>query len=205
MNYIYRLSSFLFCIIFFFAGMYMETSAQDIPINQDESKVPPYTLPDPLKGADGNRVTSSQQWLHHQRAAMLQLFAVNVYGRMPGKPANMKFKITSVDSFALGGTVIRKQVTILFTSAASAPSMDLLIYLPKSAKGPAPVFIGLNFYGNQTIHADSGIRLSERWAMNDEEKGIVNNRATEASRGKDAAKWAVADIIKRGYGLATAY
>ena len=205
MRYLYRLIFFLFCSIFFFVGMYMETSAQDIAINQDESKVPAYTLPDPLKGADGNRVASSQQWLHHQRAAMLQLFAVNVYGRMPGKPANMKFKITSVDSFALGGTAIRKQVTILFTSAASAPSMDLLIYLPKSAKGPVPTCIGLNFYGNQTIQADNGIRLSTRWVMNDEQKGIVNNRATEASRGKDAGKWAVEEIINRGYGLVTAY
>src|SRR4029079_5046365 len=102
--------------------------AQDIPINQDESKVPAYTLPDPLMSADGKRVTGSQQWLHQQRAAMLKLFADNVYGRMPGKPRNMQFKITSVDSSALGGSAIRKQVTILFTAAASAPSMDLLIY-----------------------------------------------------------------------------
>jgi len=63
----------------------------------------------------------------------------------------------------------------------------------------------LNFYGNQTIHADSGIRLSTQWVMNDEQKGLVNNRATEASRGKDAGKWAVEEIIKRGYGLATVY
>jgi len=176
MHYRYRLFSFLFCSVFCFEGMYMETSAQDILINRDETKVTAYTLPDPLQGADGKQVTDSQQWLHQQRAAMLKLFADNVYGRMPVKPGNMKFKITSVDSFALGGSAIRKQVTILFTSTASAPSMDLLIYLPKSAKEPVPVCIGLNFYGNQTIHADSGIRLSAQWMMNDEQKGIVNNR-----------------------------
>ena len=203
MDHRYRLFSFLFCIVFFFEGL--EIAAQDILINQDESKVPAYTLPDPLQRTDGKRVTDPQQWLHQQRAALLKLFADNVYGRMPVKPGNMKFKITSVDSFALGGSAIRKQVTILFTNAASAPSMDLLIYLPKSAKGPVPVFMGLNFYGNQTIHADSGIRLSARWMMNDEKMGLVNNRATEASRGKDAGKWAVEEIIKRGYGLATAY
>lgn len=183
----------------------METAAQDILINRDETKVPPYTLPDPLQRADGKPVTTSQQWLHQQRAAMLKLFADNVYGRMPSKPRNMKFKIIAVDSFALGGSAIRKQVTILFTGAASAPSMDLLIYLPKGAKEPVPVFIGLNFYGNQTIHADNGIRLSEKWVMNDDQLGIANNRATEASRGKDAGKWAVEEIINRGYGLATAY
>lgn len=183
----------------------METSAQDILINREETKVPAYTLPDPLKKADGKRVTDSYQWVHQQRAALLKLFADNVYGRMPVKPRSMQFKITSVDSFALGGSAIRKQVTILFTGTASAPSMDLLIYLPKSPKGPVPFCIGLNFYGNQTIHRDSGIRLSAQWAMNDEQKGIINNRATEASRGKDAGKWAVEEIISRGYGLATAY
>ena len=203
MDHRYRLLSFLFCIVFFFEGL--EIAAQDILINQDESKVPAYTLPDPLQRTDGKRVTDPQQWLHQQRAVLLKLFADNVYGRMPVKPGNMKFKITSVDSFALGGSAIRKQVTILFTNTASAPSMDLLIYLPKSAKGPVPVFMGLNFYGNQTIHADSGIRLSARWMMNEEQMGIVNNRATEASRGKNAGKWAVEEIIKRGYGLATAY
>lgn len=182
----------------------METSAQDILINREETKVPAYTLPDPLKKADGKRVTDSHQWLQ-QRGALLKLFAANMYGRMPVKPGHMKFIINNVDSFALGGSAIRKQVTVLFTGTATAPSMDLLIYLPKSAKGPVPVITGLNFYGNQTIHADSGIRLSSQWAMNDEQKGIINNRATEASRGRDAGKWAVEEIIKRGYGLATAY
>jgi hypothetical protein len=109
MDHRYRLLSFSFCIVFFFEGL--EIAAQDILINQDESKVPAYKLPDPLKRADAKRVTDPQQWLQQQRAAMLKLFADNVYGRMPGKPVNMKFKIVSVDSFALGGSAIRKQVT----------------------------------------------------------------------------------------------
>jgi hypothetical protein len=197
--------SYLFCFVSFFVGIYMHASAQNIVINQDETKVPAYILPDPLQGADGKRITRSQQWLQHQRAAMLKLFEENVYGRMPGKPKNMKFKINSIDSFALRGTAIRKQITILFNSDASAPSMDLLLYLPKSERKPVPVFTGLNFYGNQTINADSGIHLSARWVMNEENLGIANNRATEASRGKDAGKWAVEQIIQRGYGLATAY
>lgn len=183
----------------------MDAFAQDIPINQDETKVPPYVLPDPLQAPGGKRITNSQQWLQRQRAAMLKLFADNVYGRMPGKPENMHFKIYSVDSFDLGGIAICKQVTILFNGDVSSPSMDLLLYLPKSAKKPVPVFMGLNFYGNQTINADTGIRLSTRWAMDDENPGIINNQATETSRGKDAGKWAVEELIRRGYGLATAY
>jgi hypothetical protein len=183
----------------------MQSSEQEIVINQDEAKVPPYVLPDPLLRADGKRITNSKQWLQTQRPVMLKLFADNVYGRMPGKPKNMKFQVFSVDSNALAGTAIRKQVTIFFNKDASAPSMDLLLYLPKSVKKSVPVFVGLNFYGNQTINEDNGIRISSRWAMNDEKMGIANNRATEASRGKDASKWAVEEVIRRGYALATAY
>ena len=206
MHYRHRLLSFLLCLVFSFEGLFIEISAQEILFNREEAKVPAYILPDPLKKVDGKRVTDPQQW-SHQRPALLKLFADNVYGRMPGKPGNLQFKIIDVDSFALGGTAIRKQVTILFTgtTAMAGPSMDVLIYLPKSAKGPVPFCIGLNFYGNQTVHHDKGIRLSTQWAMNDEKKGIINNRATEASRGKDASKWVVEEIINRGYGLATAY
>ena len=124
-------------------------SAQDIPINYDESKILPYTLPDPLQTKDGKRITTSRQWLEQQRPAMLKLFVDNVYGRMPGKPKNMRFETFSVDSNALQGKAIRKQVTIYFKSGADAPSMDVLLYLPKNAKKPVPVFMGLNFYGNQ--------------------------------------------------------
>ena len=105
----------------------MHTTAQEIVINQNESKVPPYTLPNPLTAADGKRITSSSQWTQHQRAVMLKLFADNVYGRMPGKPERMHFNLLSVDSFALGGAAIRKQVTIFFVNGSSAPSMDLLL------------------------------------------------------------------------------
>src|ERR1051326_3485183 len=163
----------LFCCFPFLIGSFMHTSAQEIVINQDESKVPPYTFPDPLITADGKRITSAQQWQKHQRAAMLKLFADNVYGRMPGKPKDMHFKTWSVDSSALSGTAIRKQVTIFFANGSSAPSMDLLLYFPKSAKKPVPVFTGLNFYGNQTVNADPGITLSTRWVTNDEQLGLV--------------------------------
>jgi hypothetical protein len=183
----------------------MQSSEQQIVINEDEAKVPPYVLPEPLLRADGKRITDSKQWLQTQRPAMLKLFADNVYGRMPGKPKNLHFQVFSVDSNALAGTAIRKQITIFFSKDESAPSMDLLLYLPKAANKSVPVFVGLNFYGNQTINADNGIRISSRWVANDDKLGMVNNKATEASRGKDASKWAVEEIIRRGYGVATAY
>lgn len=197
------ISQFLLIALFTMVAT-MSVTAQD-SINYDEAKVPPYTLPDPLKLPDGKHITNVQEWIQQQRPVMLKLFADNVYGRMPGKPNDMHFIVNSVDSFALGGKAIRKQVTIFSTHQSSSPSMELLLYLPRSAKTPVPVFTGLNFSGNQTVSNDPGIHLPTRWIDNDPEKGIVNNHATEASRGVEASRWPVEEIIGRGYGLATAY
>ncbi|MGN6619335.1 MAG: glucuronyl esterase domain-containing protein [Ilyomonas sp.] len=174
-------------------------------VNYDESKVPPYTLPDPLQMKNGKKVTTKEEWMQYQRPAILQLFAENEYGKMPGKPAGEHFKVTSIDSFALSGKAIRKQVTIYFTEDASSSSMHVLLYLPKNAKGTVPVFTGLNFSGNQSVANDKGIDMPTAWFDNDEAKHITDNKATEASRGTASSRWPVEEILNNGYGLATAY
>src|ERR1700749_2712133 len=88
-----------FCL-FLLTSVFMTAQAQE-NINYNESKVPPYTLPDPLKTKDGKNITTTQQWMREQRPVWLALFAENVYGRMPGKPVGMDFKVSSVDSSAL--------------------------------------------------------------------------------------------------------
>jgi len=180
-------------------------NAQTGEVNYDESKVPPYTLPDPLQTANGRRITTEEEWLQYQRPRMLQLFADNVYGRMPGNPKDEHFEVTSVDSSALNGKAVRKQITIYFTEDASSPSMHVLLYLPKSAKGPVAVFTGLNFHGNQAVDADKGIDLPTGWIDNEEDKHITGFHATEASRGTDSSRWPLREIIDNGYGVATAY
>src|SRR5688572_3676512 len=185
-SYLYRLLLF----IVFISNSKYAANAQDPLINYDEAKIPPYTLPDPMRLPNGKRITTKEEW-QKQRPAMLQLFADNVYGRLPGKPTDMHFVVTSIDSSALGGKAIRKQITIFFTRASAEPSMEVLLYLPSNSKTPVPVFMGLNFNGNQTVSNDPHINISARWVRNDEQKHIAHNRATEASRGSDAGKWQV--------------
>lgn len=180
-------------------------AADASPVNYDEAKVPQYTLPDPLVLANGQRVTDAATWYQQRRPEILRLFETHVYGKSPGRPQEMTFHVHAVDENALGGKAIRKQVTVRFTKEADGPSMDLLLYLPRASKKPAPVFLGLNFYGNHTIDADAGIKLSDRWMRNNAEFGVVNNRATEKSRGVRSSRWPVEQILKRGYGLATIY
>lgn len=179
--------------------------AQPEETNYDESKVPKFTLPDPLVLCDGAKVQDANTWREKRRPEILELFREHVYGTDPGKPNAMAYVTTSLDNKALDGKATRKEVTVYFTGRVQDPNMAILIYLPNNRPKPVPLFLGLNFYGNHSIHADPGITLSKQWMRDSKEQGVLNNRATEASRGASASRWPVEQILERGYGLATIY
>ncbi len=181
--------------------------AQDRPdeINYDEIKVPAYALPDPLLMVDGTKVPDARTWKTQRRPEILRLFETQVYGKLPGRPPTMNFHVNEVDPKALNGLATRKQVTVRFTTDPAGPKMDLLIYLPNNAAKPVPTFLGLNFYGNQSVQSDPGIAISQSWMRDNKEVGIVNNSATEASRGAQGSRWQAETLLKRGYALATIY
>ncbi len=168
--------------------------------NVDESKVPHYELPDLMVSANGEPVTTSEQWQAQRRGELLDLFRAEMFGQAPGRPEVQTTQAVALD--ALNGRAIRKQITLRLGNAPDSPALDLLIYLPKRAalKAPksVPVFLGLNFQGNHTIHTDPGIRLCGSWLRKD-------RQATEASRGKAASRWPVEMILAQGFGLATLY
>ncbi len=171
----------------------------------EEARVPAYVLPDPLLMQDGARADTPEEWTAKRRPEILRLFEEHVHGRCPAAPDQVDFEVTSIDTDALDGKATRKQVTVYVTGKRDGPTIDLLLYLPKTAKKPVPAFLGLNFYGNHTVDADVGIKLSERWMRANSKMGVVNNRATEDSRGRAASRWPVETIVGRGYALATVY
>lgn len=174
-------------------------------INYDESKVPDYTLPDPLTFGDGTRVTDSGTWMKRRRPEILKLFEEYVYGKVPGRLKETTFEVISTDPESLGGKAVRKEVSVYFSGKADGPKMDILIYLPKGTRKPVPVFLGLNFYGDHTVYPDPGITLSKQWMRDNESMGVEKNQATESSRGASASQWQLERVLARGYGLATIY
>ena len=175
-------------------------TAQTWQGNHDESKVKPYTLPDPLTLLNGKKVKTPKDWTNTRRPEILRLFEQNVYGRTPVSRITPRYELVSTDREALGGKAIRKQVTISFAGHESGPKIHMLVYLPANAKGPVPLFLGLNFGGNQTVHADPAILLPEIWTREQ-----VRKPASDDSRGRAASQWQVERMLARGYGLATAY
>jgi hypothetical protein len=190
--------------------------AQPNRYNFDESKIPPYTLPDPLKMANGDRITDAKTWTEKRRPELLTLFEEQVYGKSPAAPIHLRTSEVFTDRKALAGKAIRKQVTIYFTPDNAGPQMHLLLYLPADAPGPSPVFLGLNFNGNHTVHSDPGILPNEVWLRDPADlskSGQKNSRPQkmlhlppdDRTRGASASNWQLEKLLARGYGLATVY
>ncbi|MBX2924336.1 MAG: hypothetical protein KF746_19195 [Chitinophagaceae bacterium] len=163
-----------------------------------------YQLPDVLLTQSGKKITSAKDWEKSRRAEILKLFEENVQGKTPAKKMPLKFVTLSINTHALNGTATRKQVRAYFTTDEKY-YMDILLYLPGNTGKPAPVFLGLNFGGNQAVHADTGIFISQRWFRYANAPAYINHYATEASRGAQSNDWEVEKILAAGYGLATVY
>lgn len=181
-------------------------AAADKPVpNYDEAKAGGIPIPDVMVCEDGTKVTSKELWLTKRKPELLRLFEREVYGRTPGgKPAGMRFVQTSENKQAFGGKATMRQVSIFFTDKAE-PRCDVLLYLPNGRQQPAPVFVSLNFGGNQSVIKDPTITMPTGWFREDKEKLYADNKASEASRGSSDRRWPIEAIIARGYGVATAY
>ncbi len=147
-----------------------------------------------------------QTWENARKPQLLDLFEKNVYGKFDDSGIQVSYQLTDQDPSALCGKAIRKNVKMFFVKDTDSVAVDLLIYLPKKAQHQAvPLFLGLNFFGNHTIHFDPNIPLTNSPVNNKAEFCINNNKVTELSRGVRAYRWPVERLIDRGYGLATIY
>lgn len=172
--------------------------------NYDESKVPRYTLPDPLTLSSGEKVADVKTWQERRRPELLHLFETQVFGR-PAHATKPKSLRTSIARDALGGLATRKEVTVFLDGTDSGPRMQLLVYLPNGAAGKKPAFLGFNFGGNHTVHADPGITLPTIWPRQGGTQQYVATKAAEGTRGSAATQWQVETVLRRGYAFVTAY
>jgi hypothetical protein len=107
----------------------------------DESKVPQYTLPDPLVLLNGGEVKDAGTWTQKRRPELLALFETHVYGKtMVGRPKEMTWEVVAESR----EPNITKTVRLYFAGKKDGPSMDLTMTLPKSGK-PVPVFLIAGF------------------------------------------------------------
>ncbi|MFT4547863.1 MAG: hypothetical protein ACI9MB_001811 [Verrucomicrobiales bacterium] len=155
-------------------------------------------LPHPLVMLDGRPVKDAATWENQRRPEVVRLFEHYMFGRAPGAPQNIKFKIDREEKDYFGGKATLKEVSIKFGPEA-APPIHLLLITPNTGK-PAPIFLGLNFQGNHTTLADPKVHLTKTWVRNGKD-----NLADESQRGDSASRWPFEQAIARGYAIATFY
>ncbi|MCD6355590.1 MAG: hypothetical protein J7L95_08570 [Prolixibacteraceae bacterium] len=172
--------------------------------NYDESKVPQFKVPEPLRTFKGKKIRNSKKWEKKRRPELLDFFTQNVYGEVPGELKIASSEVVEQSPDAINGKAIRKQVELTFEKGDHSLSFTILMYLPKTTS-KVPLFVGYNFYGNHTVTNDVNVIISDAWARNNESFGIINNQLTEQSRGVRDNRWAIEKIIDAGFGLATIY
>ncbi|MBZ5724539.1 MAG: endo-1,4-beta-xylanase [Acidobacteriia bacterium] len=109
----------------------------------NETKVPQYTLPDPLIMRDGRRVADAGMWTGERRPEIVKLFEDAIYGHRPvERPKAMTWKVLAEDRHA----AITKSVRLFFSGKEDGPGMDLTITLPNTGE-PVPVFLLAGGFG----------------------------------------------------------
>jgi hypothetical protein len=156
-----------------------KASEQQPGFNYDESRVAPYTLPDPLRlaGPSDTKVRTSDEWAPRRRE-ILDLFRENVYGRSPGRPERLRFEVLQEDPTAMSGAATLKRIAVHSSQGGRAHQFGLTLFLPNARQGRVPVFL------------------------------LINNRPTDntdPTRAVQSGFWPAERLIARGYGIAALY
>ena len=109
--------------------------------NYDESKIPAYTLPDPLLCENGHVVTSAEEWEKYRRPELLDIVKTYMYGHAPVLEHPLEYKVEIVDA-NFQGKYTKKNITLYLTDKnEEGPLTHAELVIPNNAKGPVPLFM----------------------------------------------------------------
>lgn len=176
--------------------------------NYDESKIPAYTLEDPLTFLDGRRVTK-ENWPERRRE-ILGIFAREMYGAEPLTPETVEAELVDVKTNAVCGFAVRRQYKMWFRSDKTGPCINWIVWLPRHAKRPVPVVSFLNYNGNAELVADTDIPLLTSYSRGPNGDGTgVTAAYFESIRGRQLdpnyrTHFPLQTILARGYAVMSA-
>ena len=105
---------------------------------------------------------------------IIEIFSREMYGHIPPRTEGLHFKLLS-EEMVYNGLGKRKIVRI-YLDAAEKHSFDVMIHQPVGISKPLPIFVGLNFTGNE---------------------GTLDER--------ESSRWPYELILKSGFAVATAW
>jgi hypothetical protein len=124
------------------------------PVNYDEAKVKPYTLPDPLRLENGRDVKAAAEWWKLRRPQIVEAFDSEVYGRVPAKTPKVRWEIRGASESMIGTVRAVTEHLVGHVDNASSPPITVDIHmdltLPAAGTKPVPVMIVLTWTGKWT-------------------------------------------------------
>ncbi len=173
--------------------------------NYEESKIPQYSVPKLLLSEVGQKITSADTWEEGRRNEVLGLFNDQMYGKVPEFEYTKDYQHRILKNDALNGKATQEEVTITIANEKGEIKIIMLLTLPNTTQGPVPIFLGLNFYGNQATSHNKEVTLTDNYVLNNKDLGIADHHAGENSRGGRLSNWPFEMILAKGYGLATVH
>jgi hypothetical protein len=135
--------------------------------NVEESKVPAYTLPDPLLFKNGKRVKDAEAWWKLRRPEIVEAFDHEIFGREPTTTPAVRWEVAnSTKKEKYGFPVVTKNL-LGHVDTSSYPQIKVDIQLalttPAKARGPVPVMMELG-WSAKMLEALRSHFTDEQWA-----------------------------------------
>ncbi len=163
--------------------------------NYDESLIVEFTLPDVLECLNGKKIDNAFDWVHLRRPEILDIFKKEIFGYLPHRTDKTEYEVLSVKEDALNNTAIRKEIRLTFSmNNGKSHSFVMLLYIPKNAKKPVPVYLGLNFKGNHNCTAEQDVLMTGRKS---------DGSLADEERSSQTYRWQFEESVKRGFASAT--
>jgi dienelactone hydrolase len=169
--------------------------------NYDESRVKPYTLPDPLVLADGGRVENANAWMSRRRPELIRTYETEIFGRIPADAPKVTWTAGPVREVVPDEA---SETTLAIGSIGAgdaAPKMQLTVFTPVKVRGNVPVILALQFGGAGTRVPDPPVAseiLARGWAyatlgyldiqpdkIDTFDKGVIGATPSSKQRGPD--------------------
>lgn len=126
------------------------TSKRRSQFNYVESKVPKYTLPNPLVSSNGDAVTNSAAWQSTRRNELMDLFRNQVYGRRPSTKYSIRFEKTGEQLQAFDGAATGRSMKAIIKIDDRTFSFPFVVFIPNKTqrsnedRRPVPAVVHIN-------------------------------------------------------------
>lgn len=112
--------------------------------NYNESRVPEFTLPDPLIASSGSKVATVADWNNQRRPELMELFRSHVYGRRPDIEYSVTFEQTQILKNAFDGAATGRSMKATVVIGDRSFSFPFVVFVPNQRKQPVPAVVHIN-------------------------------------------------------------